>query len=796
MLNFFRKYQKIVFGVVTAALILSLSLFGATNNFGSKAIKEEDFVLGTAIDGSNISKLSIEKMTRFLATDRFDAEMQASRSIPNFFNDGVIRRDFLESGLGTMLAKQYFDIIEKDLQQRLEKQKRFTPYMHPQAPFLSAQNIYAQFVPGVQENLTKIKKDDFQLTPDNFQTLSDLYVESSRFPTNYLRQFLSYQESQYKWLQKDPYIREGDLSLFYFHNLEDWFGANFIELVAQFIHNAAIYAKAKGYKVSYEEARSDLFKGGFEALQAQAGEQEISPELLGKYWKQQLYSLRMDEKAAVSIWQKVLLFRKVFDDFGQSIFLDKLTYEQYQDYTSEATEVKLYTLPTEYKCKNFRDFLKFQTYIEAVSRDELAAKSLLPTSEQKPVSMIEKKTPELLEKVYEVELSHVTKGEVARGVSLKDTWNWQQKAANFDKLKGEFKVLLSTNPKSDAERMDILDQLSDQERIEIDEYTRNEILKTRLDQIKVALDQKAPETKVIHVSLGKEITPLNGIYETAEFISVLDQAPLKTELELTENQQLAKQSLQLYSQDEENYYKIQVVKKPLETRLLSYQEALNLKVLDKLLDEKLKKHEASARAIEPAAFVTEDGRSKEFKDVKDQIGKILYNDLIKLIEKDFTKSGRKIAHDSEKQALDFIAQHRLYHFVKVAKEDIEYLGEESMYLDKANRFHLVESDECIKRKEKASWTDESTFSMKENAWSQIHVDTSGLLSFYQIVKKSKGDKEKMLDEIKEGQSLISKDAKRFLMSDLLSEIYQSDSIHIEKIAQKKETLDEPATRRN
>ncbi|PCI95544.1 hypothetical protein COB11_01840 [Candidatus Aerophobetes bacterium] len=786
MLNFLRKYQKIVFGVVTAALILSLTLFGANNNLGSKSVKEEDYVIGTAVDGSSISKLGIDRMVRFLASDRFDVDMQQNRHMPNLFNNGVIRRDFLESGLGEMLASKYFEHIKKDLEVRLEKQKRFKTYVHPQAPFLSAENIYAQFVPSLQQHLKEVTSESFEATPETFQSLANLYVESSRFPTKYLRQFLGYQENQYQWLKKDPYLRDGDLSLFYFHSMEDWFGSNFIELVSQFVHNASIYAKEKGYKVSFQEARSDLLKLGYEALQAQAGEQEINGEMLNKYWKQQLISLRLDEKTAVGVWQKVLLFRKLFDDFGHSIFLDKLTYEQYQDYTSEATEVKLYAMPEEYKLPNFRAFLKFQTYLEAVSKDKVAAKSLLPDSEGTPVVIIEKNTPELLERVYEVEISHVTKKEVARSICLKDTWNWQLSEKNFNKLKAEFKDLHGFNPKTDEERTEALDRLADKERLEIDEFTRNEILKTRMDQIQLALNKKSLKSKVLHISLGKELSDLDGVFENGELIDLLNKAPVKQEMELDEEKLQVKETLSLYTQDEENYYKIQVVKKPLETKLLSYKEALGKGILDKLLDKRLKAHEKHAKAIEPVAFQNEDGSSKDFSSVKDQIGRLMYKDLIKQIQRDFVKSGKKLAHDSQKESLDFAAKHRLYHFVKVAKEDIEYLGEESLYLDKTNRFHLNETDECIKRKEKVNWTDDSTFSMKENAWSNINVSSAGSISFYQILKKSKGDNEKLLDEIKNGQTLISKDAKRFLMNDLLKVVHEADGIHLDKISVKKE----------
>lgn len=779
MLNFLRKYQKIVFGAVTAALILSLSLFGSTGDVGEKRAKEVDKVIGTAIDGSSVSKLHIDKMTRFLATDCFDLDGSQNKVVPNFFNNGVIRRDFLETGLANMLVSEYFSEIQQDLQARLQKQKKFKLYSHPQAPFLSAEAIYAQFLPSVQKNLEEIRRSDFVLSKETFPILSEMYVNSTRFPVHYLRQFLSYQESQYEGIQKDPYIREGDLNLFYFHGVEDWFGPNFVELISQFVHNAAIFAKQKGYKVSYEEARSDLFRIGYESLKQYAGEKEITPEVLGRSWKQQLDLCRLDEKAAVSIWQEVLLFRKVFEDFGGSIFLDTLSYEQFEAYASEGMEVKLYTLPSEYKISDFNSFLKFQAYVEAVARDEKAARSLDLIDEFKPISSLEKSAPELLERVYEVEIAHVTSKEAAKTISLKETWAFEENAKNFDKIKSNFKELQAASVKTDADRMKALESLNDKVRLEVDEFARKEILKTKQDVIAKVLQDKPLQTKTLALSLGKEISSLDGVLENAALISLLDLAPSKELVDLSEEQKKVSEKLNYFTQDGENYYKIHVVKKPLETKLLSFREASSKKILDTIVEAKLKKFLPQAKAAEPALFQNENGSAKEFALVKEDIGRLLYKDLLKAIESDLTKLEKKMT--SQKDSLNFLARHRFYHYMKGAKEDIEHLGEESLYLDQTRPFHLKEATEKVKRKQKEYWVEEATFQLAENVFSNLKVAENGDMTFYQVLKKEEPSREKLLEEIKEGQSLIASDAKKYLMAELIDEIHKTDSIHLEKI---------------
>lgn len=773
MLNFLRKYQKIVFGAVTAALIVSISFFGSYGAMSNRPAKEEDHVIGTSFDGSNMSRLQIDKMMRFLSTDKMDTEVVYKNSMPNMFNDGVIRKDFIETGLAAMLVESYFDDLKDDLSVRLEKQKRFKTYSHPGAPFLSAEMIWSQFLPSLRENLTKIKAKDFQVTPENFKVLADVYLESSRLPSHLLRRFLSYQESQYQWITKDPYLSQGDLSLFCFHDVQDWFGSNFVELVSQFIHNSSLYAKQKGYKVSYEEARAELLKQGYDALVEQSQE-TVTPELLDKYWRENLLTLRLDEKQAVSIWQKVMLFRKLFNDYGQSVFVDKLAYDEYHNYTSEAVEVEHYTLPKDLQLGDFHSFLKFQIYLESIAKEKQLAFQLDPPQVLKTLDEIQKETPNLLERSYDIEIAHLIREEAALEIGVKETWEWQSKEENWKKLKVEFKELALA--KSSEDPLEVLDRLRDDIRLAVDKFSRNEILKERPELIAKALQERPLEKKKLKLSLGEGVSALEGIEYNEVLGVLLDKAA-------TDVDQVSKE-LENYTQDEKHYYRISVLSKPSDRELLSFKEASNKGILDKMLDEKLKKYHHQAQSMNPSLFQNEDGSFKEFASVKNQIGSFIYKDLLEAIEKDFIKGGGKLKVGSQKEPLEFYATHRFYHFMRQSKDDIEKNGLQSSYLQNEHLYRLESKKEVVKRKQKTPWATEEIFSMDEKTFSPIQVASNGDISFYQVLKKSQVEDEQLLEEIKEGQRLMAQDAKRHLMQEILTLLESTDSIHLEKIVEK------------
>ena len=429
------------------------------------------------------------------------------------------------------------------------------------------------------------------VTPSDFKVMTELYLESGKLPSSLLIRVLSYQQNEYQGIPKDPYLDQGDLSLFYFHTVEDWFGTNFVELVAQFIHNAAIYAKEKGYQVNSAEARADLLSKGYEALVQQTKE-EVTPNMLDQYWKQTLAMLRLTEKQAVALWQEVLLFRKLFSDYGKSVFLDTLAYKQYNGYASEAAEVKLYTLPKQLQLGDFRSLLKYQVYLETIAKEPKEVLSLDLPETFKTHEELLKTAPQLFEKAYQVEIASLTKREIAAEMTLKQMWQWQLSEAGWNSLRETFKHLPMA--KTEEERFEALDKLQDELSEEINIFSRNQILLAQPDKIIAALKETPSENKKLLMTLKGEHQSLEGIEHSETLVELLDQAAL------------SKSPIEAYTQDGQHYYRIVVLEAPSEAQLLTFQEASSKGLLDKMLDEKLKAYHEKAKAHNPSQFQNED----------------------------------------------------------------------------------------------------------------------------------------------------------------------------------------------
>jgi GcvH upstream region-like protein len=774
MLNFLRKYQKIVFGVVTAALIVSITFFGSYSAMTQVAMQEKDVILGKAIDGSKISKLHMEKMKRFLVSDQFDTDLYAAHSRPNIFNNGVIRKDLIQSGLANMIAGAFFDKIHGDLQARLEKQKAFKGYHHPAAPFLSSENLYAQFVPTLKDKLLKIRSEQFVITQQTLSDLFALYEEATSFPTEYVRRFLTYQQNQYEWLAKDPYLASGDLSLFYFHHAEDWFGPAFMQAATQVIHNVALVAKEKGMKVSFEESKNDLLKNGYEALKG-LYQEKVTAEHLDQAWKGVLAQMHLTEKEMVAIWQDVLLFRKLFEEKGSSVLVDTFSQEQFHQFASESREIERYTLPESLAIKDFAALAQFETYVDAVCVKSKHQKRLDLPSNFKTVEEVSNYFPELVEKTYQMEYASLDLEELTSKLSLKEVWQWEVQEENFAKLRAKFKDLEPFKVEGDAQKT--LDLLTDHHRFQVDKYAALEMIKIKHDLIQEELALLSFDKTTWKVALCDEKIPLKGITDTKELLELAEKS-------LNPENPQAASLLSCYTQDGVHFYKIKLLEKPSAPRILTFKEASSQKILDKLLDKKLKQEQKSYESAHLTEALKEDGSAKSFEMMRLDIAAHVYKPLLSELEKQVNPALLKDLTTKEK--LDLLAKHRYLSFMSKAQQDIAELGEASLYLKKENLFYIESFRHLLKRKESKPWFKEEMFSLQQGQTSEVSFDGSNEVSFFKVLALDVQDKEDIAENIREKQQTLALEAKKELMSQLLdlfkehqTVVFLEDTKHVE-----------------
>ena len=791
MLEFFRKYQRYFFVVIAVVIVISFSFFG-THQAISGPKETPDRPIGAAVDGSQMRKKEIDEISRFLWSDRMDMQLTEKRIMPNFFNDGVVRKDFLSSGLGVMLASEYFESIRDSFATRVEKHKHYHPYQHPTAPFIGVESLWGQVLPMQKENLDKFLKENRPLDAELFSLLVDLYLGETAFPPNVLREYLMFQQKHYNWIQPDPALPQADLNLFHCSSVEDWFGPDFMQLTSQFVHNAALIAKQKGYHVSREEARVDLFRNGYEALQAQNRTQEVDQNELSNLWKQQLMYLGMDEKAALGIWQKVMLMRRLFDDYGHAALLDSHQYQKFHSYASKSALVDLYQLPPALQLQDFNSLLNLIYYNEAVSVGETSGLEL----PQKFISVqsAKKKHPELVRSRFLVEVAEVHNTDLALNVSLKEMWDWQLDPVNFKNLEKEFPEL-AVSRATDAESFfAALEKLSPDVHAKLDRASRLKIVDNHPEWIAAALDETSLQTKEISIAPNGFQEDLAQIENGKELMQLMSMAALKGSLESSDQAIQARAALEQYSPDGKTYYRIHVLDRDEELTLLSFAEANEKGVLDKLVNAHLEKEYESLRVQNPTPFKTESGEWKPFKAVKNEVGRLVYKNVLHDIDQKVAQVGVTVDQKRFEDLNGFYPRYGLYRYMQAAHSDIRMKGAKSAYLAQAqsapeegkltartplaDQWKLTVESKVFKNYENSPWFDESLFAMVEKGWSTVKAPNDGKLNFFQLQGKQVPE-ETYLQEIKQGRQVLSVEAQRFLMAELLEELKAKDAIHLD-----------------
>ena len=74
----------------------------------------------------------------------------------------------LESGLAVVIAAPYLTEIGQELQPSLDREKRYKPYTHPRAPFLTSEQIWTYYAPDVKTNFDRLRSSESAKSKDAF----------------------------------------------------------------------------------------------------------------------------------------------------------------------------------------------------------------------------------------------------------------------------------------------------------------------------------------------------------------------------------------------------------------------------------------------------------------------------------------------------------------------------------------------------------------------------------------------------------------------------------------------------
>lgn len=556
MLQFFRKYQKYFFIVITISVVISFVFFGTYGVLTPGVKKEKDVVAFVSIGGKKIWHSYLEQMTQFLSVE--DWMLLKGPFDSNFLNDGVISKEFIDTGMAAVLAKSFGEYFKDELTSRLAEEKRFTPYVHPYLPGITAAHIWSIFAPNMVQKLAELKKAEDPLSKEAFQTRLDLLLAERSFPPAFLGQVLRYQEKERTKGLFDTRLMREDPSLFGYRNLSDWFGPHFMEGVAKTIINVAALARKQGFKVSKEELISELMvrcEKTFDALKEQ-GKLPISSgyELLQVYLKQR----GMEEKTLVAIWEDITLFRRLFHGIGGAVQADVLPLECFYGYAKETASIDLFQMAPELRFQNEQDLIKFETYVAAVG-EEPEKETGIPL-EISSLDVIESRAPELIGKHYVLSVAEAKWDALLAKVEMKATWEWESDPLNWDILKKQFPEL----GVKEGTSFEILEQMDPKGRKLVDAFARKQIVLAHPEWIEEALDE-APwrEQELFLTPASKKA--FAGIQDIASFIQLLEE----------------KKDFSSYSQDQQHFYRIGV-QKVSDKQVAAFKYALQEGLLDQL----------------------------------------------------------------------------------------------------------------------------------------------------------------------------------------------------------------------
>jgi len=762
MLQFFRKYQQFFFWIITVIIVFSFSFFGTFKAVNSGTVK--DPVAFEAVDGSSVTQSQFEGLVHFISTDMDDLFTLGSAWAGNFLNDGVIRKDFLETGLASQLAKAYFDSLKEDLRSRYDKEKHYRPYVHPQARFLSMESAWKYFSPDLKDSYDDFMALNSGMTAEALDARIRLYLAEKKFPSTTLRQVLRYQESQYEWINPDPYLSREDLSLFRYHTLEDWFGHRFVQLMAQFIINAAKIAERQGYVVTYEEAMAELMVHADVAFTKGQRFFGMHVPSSGAYMDELLRRLGIDRMQAAKMWRQVLLFRRLFHDVGESVCVDRLAYEKFVEYANATVTVDEYQLPPALRLSDYGALQKFQVYLQAVSRQPAADLSL--PVDFKDVAEVKDSYPELVQKRYHLTFVEADKSQLQAKVGVKATWEWQLQDDNWKELQHRFPDLGAVQETTPEGRLAALDRLDSRTRYRIDAFARAAIVDAHPEWLEEALYNGEWCTTVVAIREKGGQLPFKGVEDRKRLMQQLDVASGNVQL----------------SEDSVHYYRIEVLGRTDQEEVLTFAEANDDKTLDVIVDSQLEKYYETVRKDYRQRFRGADGRWKPFVDVKNEVADLFFAEILAAISEQDHLTG------------DACAARRLYRYMESVKEQIQENKEAWIKEDKKqpsgedvlngreplnDQWKLVKTSQTIQRKNVDIEDMNDVFNLQEGQWSEILTPSHGALSFFQVQCRSVSNvQETVARKMDEARELLGIEAQRMLMAQLLAEIQEHHAIVI------------------
>jgi GcvH upstream region-like protein len=752
MLTFFRKYQKAFFIFTTTIIVVSFLFFGVAGSMGGPPEVKEVPLL-KAIDGSTVSVQKLQRMVHFLSSSQLDLKDDKTAAI-NLLNDGVLEKQFLAAPLGRLLAEKISSEIEKDVKQTIEKAAGFQPYRYAGAPFVSSESIWAQFAPESTKIVGELMTHASALSPlKKFDLLSQGYLQHQAVPATFIRKVLSYQAQQMGMTEQDPALAYADVSLMGLHSAKDWLGEAYLKAAAQVIINGAASAKRAGYSVSTQEARDSMVLNVKKAAELLLQETNAQTNFY-QIFLNQVRNLGMNEAECIDLWKEITLFQKFFGSQN----LDVKSLPEPENISKSRALAQKYTLPSSLQFKDFMSFMKLQVYVDAVSAKKRSRETLLelPT-ELLSLADIEKKAPELVQRDYVLEYAELDVRKAASQIGLKETWSYQTQEEGWKKLRKQYPDLQAAETKE--ERFAVLEALDPKLRLEMDKFSREQILFSSKDRIQKELALAKQEVRSFGMSSKGAELPFK-IADRQALVTLLEAAPLKG------SQDPIQEKLNCYTQDQQHYYKISVVERSPFKKIQTFAEANASGALRRMLDKKLEDSYFEVRRKDPAPYMKKDGAWKPLSEVKESLGLTIFAPVLKAIGAEYQAVYGKEPSKEQLDSSDFYVQNWMLFHLK------DSLAKIQAGILEQSQWQLVSKQETLAQKDHESLSD---MSFVEGTWSPIVSLTNDNPCFFKIVQKLEAVAPSQ-EEIEKITAPMRREAEKKLFEQLFSEMETKKAI--------------------
>jgi len=762
-------------------VIISFSFFGTYSTLGSNTWREQ--VAFKAINGQEVTRFEMDEMALFLATDNEDKRLFGGVWGPNFLNDGVIRKDFLETGLGEELAIAYQEDLQEEIRKRLAKEKKTVLYSHPDAPFLSVDSLWSRFAPEMRTHFHALQAAENGLDREAFDHRVKLYLAEKKIPASTLRYLFRFQEKQYGWLKRDERLDQIDLSLFGYHTLEDWFGPRFTRLITAFIINAAILAEKQGYEVSKAEALTDLLHNTEISYRQNQESPHLGVASREEYLNEQLRYLNMDQGRAVKIWRQVLLFRRYFQDAAANALLDTLPSQLFHRFADENVTVDLYRLPSSLRLANDHDLQQLEVYLQAVSKQDQGDPLALPR-QFLTASEVVIQYPELVQKRFLLGVAQVSQKSLQARIGLRELWDWEVEDRHWEMLTKPFPTLAVKEVGSSEERFEALESLDATTRSLVDAFAKQFIVKEHPEWIDQALEKAKQEKMVVALRTEGGKFPFSGLDEKEkrrEFIHWLEEAVVGESVS-------PDSPLYQWNSGDQTYRRIAVLDRAPAQEILTFAEARSDGTLDVVGDRILEEYYVAIRGKNPSRYQNEKKEWKSFKDVRDLVvDEYLTQVMLALapIQKELSVEDNHISLSKDR-----MASLRFYPYLNGIKEELSKEGvetspwikekpeeEESPFLPSSpplvDQWKIPKTTVTLTRQVYKDPVDvKEALALSPHAWSSLKTPANGDLFFYQV--KNHGEESDsqfaaIAEETRKGQALLGAEAQRHLMRQVLED---------------------------